>query len=192
MLAIVGLGNPGERYALTRHNIGWRIVQNAATRWAVDLRPAGYARWGRGRIGAVDVVLALPLAWMNQTGPAVSALLNEAALSPEALVVVHDDLDLEPGRLRIKRNGGTGGHNGILSILAALETNQFDRLKVGIGRPAPGEEAAEYVLSPFMPEELASIDSAVDQAIAALECLVTEGVDAAMNRFNVRSREAQE
>lgn len=140
----------------------------------------------------MDIILALPLAWMNQTGPAVKVLLDEAALAPGDLVIVHDDLDLEPGRLRVKRNGGTGGHNGILSILTTLETDQFDRLKIGIGRPAPGGEPAEYVLSPFMSDELASIESAVDQAIVALECLVTEGVETAMNRFNVRPTETQE
>lgn len=190
MRLIVGLGNPVERYALTRHNIGWRVVDKAAARWAVALKTAGYARWGRGSIGPPDrkeaVALALPLTWMNEAGPAVNALLTELALVPQDLLVVHDDLDLAVGRLRIKNNGGTGGHNGILSIVTALETNEFDRLKIGIGRPAPGDDAAEYVLSPFTPDEVTLIGEAVDQAVLALECVVGAGVMAAMNRFNVR------
>ncbi|MBI4402208.1 MAG: aminoacyl-tRNA hydrolase [Nitrospirae bacterium] len=195
MRLIVGLGNPGERYALTRHNIGWRVVDKAAARWAVDLKPAGYARWGRGGVGPpdgkVEVALAAPLTWMNEAGVAVKALLTELALVPQDLLVVHDDLDLAVGRLRIKSTGGTGGHNGILSIVTTLETNEFDRLKIGIGRPAPVDDAAEYVLSPFTPDEITVIGAAVDQAVLALECVVAEGVMAAMNRFNVRSEEAQ-
>ena len=100
---IVGLGNPGERYALTRHNIGVRVLELAAARWSVNLGPAGRARCGNGRVGSVEVRLAAPLAWMNETGPAVKALLEELTLSPRDLVVIHDDLDLELGRLRIKR-----------------------------------------------------------------------------------------
>ena len=186
MRLIVGLGNPGERYAVTRHNIGARLLERAAIRWSIDLRPKESARSGRGRVGSADVVLFASLTWMNQTGPAVKALLAELALSQEDLVIVHDDLDLELGRLRIKRNGGSGGHNGILSILTALETNEFCRLKIGIGRPAPGQDAEEYVLLPFRPEEITLLDESLDRAVLALECLVAEGVTVAMNRFNVR------
>jgi PTH1 family peptidyl-tRNA hydrolase len=189
---IVGLGNPGERYAVTRHNIGARLLERAAVRWSIDLRLKQSARSGRGRVGSADVVLYASLTWMNQTGPAVKALLAELALSPEDLVIVHDDLDLELGRLRIKRNGGSGGHNGILSILTALETNEFCRLKIGIGRPALGQDAEEYVLLPFGPEEITLLDESLDRAVLALECLVAEGVTVAMNRFNVRLQGEQE
>lgn len=189
MRLIVGLGNPGERYALTRHNIGVRVLELAAARWSVSLGPAGRARWGKGRIGSVEVGLSAPLAWMNETGLPVKALLEHLTLSPGDLIVIHDDLDLEVGRLRIKRNGGSGGHNGLLSILTALETDEFCRLKIGIGRPAPGEDPAEYVLSPFLPEQTPRIEETRERAVAALECLVVEGVEAAMNRFNVRDKD---
>jgi len=126
---------------------------------------------------------------MNETGPIVKALLEEWALTPHDLIVVHDDLDLDLGRLRIKRSGGAGGHNGILSILSALDTNEFCRLKIGIGRPAPGDDAAEYVLAPFVPEEEEIVEKVVEQAVLALECLVCDGVAAAMNRFNVRAQD---
>ena len=191
MHLIVGLGNPGERYAHTRHNIGVRVLELTAARWSVNLGPAGRPRWGNGRVGSVEVRLAAPLTWMNETGPAVKALLEELTLSPRDLVVIHDDLDLELGRLRIKRNGGSGGHNGLLSILTALETDEFCRLKVGIGRPAPGEDPAEFVLLPFLPEETPRIEAGLERAVAALDVLVAEGVESAMNRFNMRVEEEE-
>lgn len=195
MRLIVGLGNPGARYAPTRHNVGWRVLERAAARWRIHLAGGTPgclpALWGRGRVGEAEVALGAPLAWMNETGPVVKALLEEWALTPPDLIVVHDDLDLDLGRLRIKQAGGAGGHNGIFSLLSALDTSEFCRLKIGIGRPAPGEDAAEYVLAPFAPEEEAVLDGVLDQAVLALESLVTEGVAAAMNRFNVRPREQE-
>jgi peptidyl-tRNA hydrolase, PTH1 family len=189
---IVGLGNPGEHYAHTRHNVGVMVLERAAARWKAKLSTTGRARQGWGRVGAVDVILAEPLAWMNQNGPVVKVLLDECGLSPHELIVVHDDVDLPVGRLRIRRNGGSGGHNGILSLLTTLDTNQFCRLKVGIGRPAPGEETADYVLSPFTPEEMIIIESALDRGALALECLLLEGVEVAMNRFHVQDKEGQD
>jgi PTH1 family peptidyl-tRNA hydrolase len=129
---------------------------------------------------------------MNQSGAAVVDLLARLGCTPQDLVVVHDDLDMEPGRLRIKREGGAGGHNGLLSILTELNTDQFSRLKIGIGRPAPGVDPADYVLEPFTQDETAVIDGSVEQAVLALECLVVEGPDAAMNKFHVKGTEAQE
>lgn len=188
MRLIVGLGNPGERYARTRHNVGHQALDRAAVRWKVAFKPRRGARLGHGQIGPSDarqgVALAAPLAWMNQAGPAVKVLLEELALSAQDLIVVHDDLDLPLGRLRIKRRGGSGGHNGILSIISALETEAFCRLKLGIGRPGSGVEPADYVLSPFSPEEALRLDTVLDHTVQALECLVVEGIAVAMNRFN--------
>ncbi len=148
---------------------------------------------GTGRIGPpdkpVDIALAIPHAWMNQSGTAVADLLARLGCSPQELVVVHDDLDMEPGRLRIKRDGGAGGHNGLLSILTELGTDQFGRLKIGIGRPAPGVDPADYVLEPFTQDEAAVVDASEARAVLALECLVMEGVEAAMNQFNVREQQ---
>jgi len=194
---IVGLGNPGDRYARTRHNVGYRVLERAAARWAIPLKPAQVARQGRGVIGPPDkpiaVTLALPLTWMNQTGPAVKDLLDSLGLSPEQLsdhlIVVHDDLDLPLGRLRIKRRGGPGGHNGLLSIMTSLDRDEFCRLKLGIGRPPQGEDAAEYVLAPFTAEETSQVETMLDQAVLALECLLSDGIAAAMNRFNVKDKQ---
>lgn len=165
------------------------VLEQAAARWKIKLSTTGAARRGRGRVGAVDVILAEPLAWMNQNGPVVKALLDEGGLSPHELIVVHDDVDLPVGRLRIKRSGGSGGHNGILSLLTTLDTDQYCRLKVGIGRPSPGEETADYVLSPFRPEERIIMGTALDRASLALECVLLEGVEVAMNRFHVQEKE---
>ena len=196
MQVIVGLGNPGEQYARTRHNVGARVLERASARWSIPLQPVGSARLGTGRIGLpdkpVEVALAIPHAWMNQSGAAVAELLVRLGCVSQDLVVAHDDLDMEPGRLRIKRDGGAGGHNGVLSIMTELNTDQFSRLKIGIGRPAPEVDAADYVLEPFAQDETAVIETSVDQAVLALECLMVEGPDAAMNKFHVREPEAQE
>jgi PTH1 family peptidyl-tRNA hydrolase len=183
---VVGLGNPGERYAATRHNVGARIVELAAARWSVTLASSGHLRLGQGRIGETDVILSQPLAWMNASGPVVKALLEQAGLSPAQLIVIHDDLDLDLGRLRIRQRGGAGGHNGVLSILTALETDEFYRVKVGIGRPAGNEDPADFVLSPFTASDLDSIKPSMARAVEALECLVQDGPADAMNRFNAR------
>lgn len=194
MRLVVGLGNPGDRYARTRHNVGNRVVERAAARWAIPLTPTGAARQGVGLVGPPDrrttVTLALPLTWMNQSGPAVKAVVDALGLSAEQLsehvIVVHDDLDLPLGRLRVKRRGGPGGHNGILSIITTLDTDEFCRVKLGVGRPPVGVDAADYVLSPFGAEEVSQVDAMVEQAVLALECLLADGVAAAMNQFNVK------
>ena len=191
MRAIVGLGNPGERYAATRHNLGARVVERAAARWSVPLKPQGPARRGARRVGGGEVVLAVPLACMNESGPAVRTLCEDLALPADTLIVIHDDLDLPLGRLRIKRGGGTGGHNGLFSIITALNTDAFCRLKLGIGRPAPGLDPADYVLAPFLSEELPVVDQMMEQAMLALDSLIGEGIEAAMNRFNVRDAERE-
>jgi PTH1 family peptidyl-tRNA hydrolase len=195
----VGLGNPGARYSATRHNVGSQVVELAASRWSILLSPAvmyfpgpgDQARVGTGRVGSAEVVLARSLAWMNQSGPVVKALLDQAGLSPIQLIVVHDDLDLEVGRLRIKRRGGSGGHKGILSLLETLQTDEFCRLKIGIGRPAPGEDPADFVLSPFSPDDQVRITPVLVRSVEALESLLTDGPESAMNRYNIRDDETQ-
>lgn len=140
-------------------------------------------------MGTEQVELAGTLDWMNVTGPPLKALLDECALSPEQLIVIHDDLDIELGRLRIKQAGGHGGHNGIRSIMDALGAPQFARVKLGIGRPAPGQDSADYVLTPFSRDEVKQLQPCLDRAVLALECLVQKGVGAAMNEFNMREKE---
>ncbi|MGE0642428.1 MAG: aminoacyl-tRNA hydrolase [Nitrospira sp.] len=188
MHLLVGLGNPGKAYAQTRHNVGMWVIERAAARWSIRLSPRGSAQRGSGRLGKEQVELAGLLDWMNVTGPPLKGLLREFALSTSELIVVHDDLDLEPGRLRIKLAGGHGGHNGIKSIIEALGTLQFVRLKIGIGRPAGGRDSADYVLESVAKDEMTVIAPCLERAVDALECLIHRGAEAAMNQFNVRDK----
>jgi PTH1 family peptidyl-tRNA hydrolase len=193
---IVGLGNPGDRYARTRHNVGARVIERASAQWSIPLKTSGPARVGTGRIGPADkpveVALAIPLTWMNQSGAAVVELLARLGCVPQDMTVVHDDLDMEPGRLRLKRSGGAGGHNGVASIMTELNSDQFGRLKVGIGRPVPGADPADYVLEPFTQDDATVIETSMGQAVQALESALVEGVDAAMNKFHIRGPEVPE
>ena len=148
------------------------------------------AHGGSGHLASYPVLVALPHSWMNQSGIIVRDLLLEAGLAAEHLIVVHDDLDLDLGTLRIRVRGGAGGHNGIHSLIFCLETEQFCRLKVGIGRPPVNQDPAHYVLSPFSVEESQQLGSIVSRAVDALESIVVEGAPAAMNRFNIRQAEA--
>ncbi len=192
MRLIVGLGNPGASYARTRHNIGMWVVERAAARWSIRLSRRGTAQRGAGRLGSELIELAGTLDFMNVTGPPLKGLLRELKLSPDDLILIHDDLDLEPGRLRIKQAGGHGGHNGIKSVVDALGTPQFVRLKIGIGRPAPRQDSADYVLEIVTKQEMEIFEPCVERAVDALECLVHRGTEAAMNQFNVREQNSNE
>lgn len=188
MRLLVGLGNPGKTHAQTRHNVGMWVIERAAARWSIRLSPRGTAQRGSGRLGREVVELAGLLDWMNVSGPPLKGLLREFELTTNELIVVHDDLDLEPGRLRIRLAGGHGGHNGIKSIVEALGTPQFVRLKIGIGRPAPGQDSADYVLEPVTRAEMDVLEPCLERAVDALECLIHRGTEAAMNQFNVREK----
>jgi len=185
---IVGLGNPGTAYAGTRHNVGIGVIERAAARWGISLTRRGIAIRGAGRLGSVRLELAGTLDWMNLTGPPVKGLLREFKLTPEDLILVHDDLDLELGRLRIKQGGGHGGHNGTKSVIEALGTADFVRVKIGIGRPAPRQDSAEYVLEVFSNDEIEVLTPCLERAVDALECLAHRGAAVAMNQFNVRDK----
>ena len=188
MHLIVGLGNPGAAYAPTRHNAGMWVIERAAARWSVRLAKCGLAHRGSGRLGSELLELAGTLDWMNITGPPLKGLLREYSLSADNLILVHDDLDLDLGRLRIKQAGGHGGHNGIKSVIDAIGTPQFVRIKIGIGRPAPRQDSADYVLEAFTSAELEVLNPCLDHAVDALECLIHRGLAVAMNEFNVREQ----
>jgi len=181
---IVGLGNPGQEYAETRHNAGYWVVEALAAEAGLKFKRRGEAATAQGQWAGQVVTLAKPQAYMNRSGPIVAAVVADLALDLSDVIVVHDDLDLDPGRLRIKSSGGGGGHNGVRSIIDALRSDQFARIKVGIGRPPAGKDPADYVLAPPTSHERALLEDAVRQAARALECWIAEGVMAAMNRFN--------
>jgi PTH1 family peptidyl-tRNA hydrolase len=185
---IVGLGNPGAAYAQTRHNVGMWVIERAAARWSIRLAKRGLAHRGSGRFGPEVLELAGTLDWMNTTGPPLNGLLREFSLTADDLILVHDDLDLDLGRLRIKQAGGHGGHNGIKSVIDAIGTAQVVRVKIGIGRPAPRQDSADYVLQAFTREEIEILNPCLDVAVDALECMIHRGVSVAMNQFNVREQ----
>ena len=183
---IVGLGNPGVEYARTRHNVGQRVVAQAAAEWSIPLRDNGLTQRGVGRLHGQPVVLALPVTFMNLSGEAVEELVTAHDVQARDVIVVHDDLDLPGGCLRIRPGGGTGGHRGLQSIVMALGTEDFVRLKIGIGRPAPEVDPADYVLTPCTPAEWEDLHPILARAVEGLACLVTHDVQEAMNRFNRR------
>ena len=169
MHVVVGLGNPGLPYQRTRHNLGWMVLEHTARRWGVTLTSQGQALQGQGAVCGSSVHLALPLIWMNQTGEVVHSLLQDRNFTSSNLILVYDDLDLPLGVLRIKTRGGPGGHNGLRSVLSSLETEDFCRLKLGIGRPSDHEDSAHYVLSPFLPAESPLVETLLPKAVDALE-----------------------
>ena len=164
------------------------VIERAAARWSIRLAKRGVAHRGTGRLGSEFLELAGTLDWMNITGPPLKGLLRECSLTADDLILVHDDLDLDLGRLRIKQVGGHGGHNGIKSVIEAIGTPQFVRIKIGIGRPAPRQDSADYVLQPFTREEIEVLNPCLDRAVDALECLIHRGTAVAMNQFNVREK----
>lgn len=184
---VCGLGNPGPRYAGTRHNVGYEVVARLARAYQGDWRVyRDLARLSSLEIEGVPVLLVQPLTFMNLSGRALRPLMQEWGLTPGALLVVYDDLDLPFGALRLRPQGGAGGHRGVQSIINHLETQEFPRLRIGIGRPSSGEDEAAYVLSPFTKEEQNLLEEVLDRAAAAVRVWATEGIEAAMNRFNRR------
>ncbi len=184
---MVGLGNPGPGYVRTRHNVGFAVVD--------QLAGATRVRFGRGHyrterawsdLSGVPILLVKPQAFMNLSGPPVAAWLERLGLPTARLVVIHDDLDLPLGRLRVSARAGPGGHRGVASIQAALGTQSFPRVRVGIGRPGEGQEASDRVLEAFAPEELPLVGVVIDRAAEAVRILITDGLASAMNRCNVR------
>ena len=186
MKLVVGLGNPGRAYRWTRHNMGFGLVERFAKEMGIDLSRRGFLSvYGRGKIGNEEVILAKPQTFMNLSGEAVRRLLHFFKVPPENLVILHDDLDLPFGKIRIRLRGGHGGHQGVKSIVEALGNDGFVRLKIGIGRPADrSQDPADYVLEPLSGGEKEEFKAAVERALEALEVLFREGPQAAMDKFH--------
>lgn len=189
MWLIVGLGNPDAEYEGTRHNVGFEIADLLAQRFGIRISDRKFkARIGRGRLGGVDCVLMKPQTFMNLSGECVGPAVGFWKLSTAGLIAVHDDLDLDVGRLKLKKGGGHGGHNGLRSMMEHLPDSEFVRVRVGIGRPPPRWDAADYVLSRFTKPERGEMDRVVERAADAIELMVREGLSRAMNVVN-RSEE---
>jgi len=184
MRVIAGLGNPGREYQDTRHNAGFMALAAVSRLTRIPVRGFRFhGRTGQGKFKGQELFLLRPRTYMNLSGDSVRACLRSLRLQPADLIVIHDDMDLPMGRLRIKTKGGDGGHRGIRSIISALGTDEFIRVKIGISKPDE-DDAEDYVLEPFSAAELPLIEQAVAQAAAAVQALLLEGTAAAMNRFN--------
>ena len=184
MWAVVGLGNPGLRYAGNRHNVGFMLVKQAAKAWDIRIRkPKFMAKAGEGRKAGERVVVALPQTYMNESGQAVKALLTGMEIPAERLVVVFDDVDLPLGEIRVRRDGGPGTHRGMASVVGLIGTG-FPRIRIGIGPVPEGAEITDFVLADFRPAEKKVLAGSLDRALEALELVLDGRIDEAMNRYN--------
>ncbi len=188
MRLLVGLGNPGRQYEKTRHNVGFSALNTLAERNAIQIERKRFSSLiGRGRIKGVDVLLAMPQTFMNLSGEAVRPIFDYFKINLEALLVLHDEMDVEFGRIKIATRGGAGGHKGVASIIGHLGTNEFARMKIGVGRPGNERPAESYVLGRFNDSEKESVNQVLENAAEAAEIFVVQGVAEAPAQYNRRN-----
>ncbi len=183
MLLIVGLGNPGRDYEGTRHNAGFMLLDRIASRHKIRFSRAARALSGRGALAGQEAVLLKPQSFMNLSGQAVREAAEAFSIEPATIIVAYDDCDLPLGKIRLRRGGGSGGHKGVASVIERIGTREFKRVRLGVGRPPDGD-TVEYVLSPFGAGDKEALESMLDRGAEAVEALIAEGIDSAMNRFN--------
>ncbi len=190
MWIIVGLGNPGKKYFRTRHNVGYRVIDHLANIFNIKLLKRTDYEFGKGFFENIEFILIKPLTFMNRSGKALKQLLNTKVEENMQLIVVHDDIDLPTGSIKIKRKGSSGGHKGVKSIIEELSTEEFVRVKIGIGKDSkiPIEE---YVLQNFTPSEECIIKDSIETASKAILTIITSGIDVAMNEFNKKRSEQE-
>lgn len=186
MYIIVGLGNPTRKYEGTKHNVGFDAVDYLIDENRIPSSGLGHkAMFGKGIIAGQKVLVAKPMTYMNLSGESVRELVSYYKIDPEQeLIVIYDDISLEPGQIRIRKKGSAGGHNGIKNIIANLGTDQFQRIKIGVGEKPKEWDLADYVLSPFSKDDRAAVDEAIVHAAKALELMLNGETDAAMNEYN--------
>ena len=191
MYLVVGLGNPGEKYAHTRHNIGFDVLDALADKYHISISEKKHrALFGRGVIGGQKVVLAKPQTFMNLSGESVAELLHYYKLDPAGqMLVIYDDISLAPGQIRIRKKGSAGGHNGIKNIIAQCGTQDFARIRVGVGEKPEGWDLVDHVLGRFDRADRERVELAIADAVAAAELMVCGETDRAMNDFNGKKRE---
>jgi PTH1 family peptidyl-tRNA hydrolase len=189
MKCIVGLGNPGRKYANTRHNVGYMVLREIAGRLGISMREHGFSEVGRGLLPEpggeeTQVLLVKPLTYMNRSGQAALEVSQDFGIQPGDMLVIYDDMDLPFGKIRLRRKGSSAGHKGIESIAAFLETTEFPRLKVGIGRPPEGVDPVEFVLKPYEKADQAALAAVISLAASAALDALTKGIDWAMGEYN--------
>ena len=187
MYIIVGLGNPTKEYDKTRHNVGFSVIDVLADQIGIDVSEKKHrALCGKGMLEGQKVILAKPQTFMNLSGESVRAMVDFYKVSPDEVIIIYDDISLEPGQLRIRTKGSAGGHNGIKNIIAHLGTQEFPRIKVGVGEKPKYMDLADYVLSRFSKGEQELMDDAFREAADAVAMMISEGRDVAMNHFNAK------
>ncbi len=190
MYMIVGLGNPGPEYAKTHHNVGFMAIEAIKKAGSFPLldRSKLQARLCKGKLNGEEVLLVRPMTYMNNSGAAVRAVMDFYKITPDHVVIIYDDIDLETGAVRIREKGSAGSHNGMKSVVSHLNTTEFPRIRIGVGGKPEGWDLVDYVLSRFSPEDQVRIDEAVKTVTEACKTIVKGGVDIAMNRYNTRKK----
>ena len=183
MFLIVGLGNPGNEYKNTRHNIGFDVIDKLANVYKIDINRSKFKGiCGEGRIGLEKVILLKPLTYMNLSGESVREVCDYFKIEPENIIVVHDDVSIDVGRIRIRAKGSSGGQNGVKNIILHLSTDEFNRVKVGVGKPQG--DMVSHVLGRFSEEDRKLVEQSSDAAIQAIEVIIKDDINVAMNKFN--------
>lgn len=193
MYLIAGLGNPGLKYADTRHNIGYRIIDQIARNCGIEMDLKRFnSIAAHGRLYGKEALLIKPQTFMNLSGEAITGWENLHDIEPEKILVVHDDLDLPLGKIKAVRGGGAGGHRGVRSIIENISTNEFPRIKIGIGRPLHGEQIEDYVLEPFYEEDRETLESVILAGAKACQSFISKGIEFVMNNVNRKKFENKE
>lgn len=184
---IVGLGNPGDKYEKTRHNVGFNVIDLLAKEYSIDVSKLKHkALIGEGRVGTEKVILVKPMTYMNLSGESVVDICNYYNVDLENVIVIYDDIDLDVGKIRIRKKGSGGTHNGMRSIIKCLGSNEFPRVRVGISKPKNGQDLADFVLSRFSKEDEKSLQESFENSVAAVDCAIRNDLDLAMNRYNMK------
>ena len=185
MKLIAGLGNPTDKYAGTRHNVGFEVIDRIADEYGIGLDTIkNKGMYGKGKIDGKTVILLKPMTFMNLSGESVSAVAAYYKIAPEDIIVIYDDINLDVGRLRVRQKGSAGGHNGIKNIIAHLHTEEFARVRVGVGMKPPKMDLADYVLSRFSKEEQEIMDEGYERAVKAAVLMINDEIERAMNDYN--------
>lgn len=187
MHIIVGLGNPGDKYAKTRHNVGFNVIDLLAKEYSIDVSKIKHkALIGEGRVGTEKIILVKPITYMNLSGESVANICNYYNLDLENLIVIYDDIDLNVGKIRIRKKGSGGTHNGMKSIIKCLGSNEFPRVRIGISKPQKGQDLADFVLSRFSKEDEQHLNESFKNAVEAIDCAIRNNLDLSMNRYNIK------
>ena len=192
MYLIAGLGNPSRTYEGTRHNIGFTMIDVIGNKFGIDVTTKKHkALVGRGIIDGMKVILAKPQTYMNLSGESIREIADFYKIEPENIIIIYDDISLDVGQLRIRKKGSAGGHNGIKNIIAHLGTQEFPRIKVGIGNKPEGWDLADYVLSKYSKAEQEALEEASEGVIGAVKLMLMDDIEAAMNKYNAKKRDAR-